>query len=819
MRWAAVESPYGPAPTTTASYCAAGTDRCGIFVSFAQLTRATPERGRLSPQHLAQRGTREIGGGSRGGTQVLPIEVIVAHRSEERGTEVQDRPEGGWDPRAAAFSDRGGRRREGAPEVTHPAARAIPVDLVNRLPARPPVYEKGEIDSGPHGHFDGRGEARVDLHEVRNPVAVPPELDFGVAIEVDLADEPFRLVPGVGRHRDALSEDRVPSERRIRSLRPLREPGVDLAVRVQEAHRLPSAGNERLEQGDPAEARVLGDGSERLPRSRHEAGHHAGSLSLGADPRFTRLDDRREPDVLQGAGNIIGSSDRNAGRHRDSKSLRNRERLLLVDRDGHRGFIRERDADAAFQPRAMSASEGNRAVMRGDQDARPRSIQDLLQVAQVRVRPVGPGRDKALRAPARGKCRRVAGGVQLRNGEVPPAEGAHGDERLPRARIEDQRVDGRRELDLLVPLGTKDGGLKRWEYKRCGFIRGWRPTRGIGPAKVGSTALPLHGLQAEPVQQVGGDPRAFGLVQHVVVQAVVQLQRLVRRRCVLVQLPTAFGIREAVAGPVHHEERERQFASPGLDLPHGAAKLDRKPSRHTPLIDERIAVHAFDDFRVPREIRIRNAIDVRPRDDFREERHHANAPTGDVVGHLQPGRSQGESLNRVRIRQREQGHNRAPHAVPQDEEGAFSLPFADPHDKRREVRDVFGEGPDVGARAFGPTVSARSNAYTAKPASPSCRANVSYRELWSLSPCTRINAARGGSDGNHDCSNSCKPPRPWNALSEWLTGTKGRPPGFPELLLANELSASPTRRVGVSREGLSARAKRLSRGRGPGSSS
>src|SRR5207247_5905714 len=84
----------------------------------------------------------------------------------------------------------------------------------------------------------------------------------------------------------------------------------------------------------------------------------------------------------------------------------------------------------------------------------------------------------------------------------------------------------------------------------------------------------------------------------------------------------------------------------------------------------------------------------------------------------------------------------------------------------------------------------RSNAYTAKPASPSCRANGSYRELWSLSPCIRINTARGGSDGSHDCSKSCRPPRPWNALSEWLTGTKGRPPGFPELLLANELSES-----------------------------
>src|SRR2546428_6815074 len=148
MRWAAVEGPYGPAPTTTASYGAAGTDCRRIFVSFTKSTRLPPEIGRLSPQHLAQRGTREIGGGSRGGKQVLPIEGVVAHRSGERGAEVQDRPGGGRDPRPAALPDRSGRRREGASEVTHPAAPFGSVDLVNRLPARTLVYEKREIDSG-----------------------------------------------------------------------------------------------------------------------------------------------------------------------------------------------------------------------------------------------------------------------------------------------------------------------------------------------------------------------------------------------------------------------------------------------------------------------------------------------------------------------------------------------------------------------------------------------------------------------------------------------------------------------------------------------
>src|SRR2546427_11946980 len=95
MRWAAVESPYGPAPTTTASYGAAGMDCRGIFVSFTKLTRLPPERGRLSPQHLAQRGTREIGGGPRGGEQGLSNEGIVGPPVGGRGAPMQERPGGG----------------------------------------------------------------------------------------------------------------------------------------------------------------------------------------------------------------------------------------------------------------------------------------------------------------------------------------------------------------------------------------------------------------------------------------------------------------------------------------------------------------------------------------------------------------------------------------------------------------------------------------------------------------------------------------------------------------------------------------------------
>src|SRR2546426_12418730 len=95
MRWAAVESPYGPAPTTTASYGAAGMDCRGIFVSFPKLTRLPPERGRLSPQHLAQRGTREIGGGPPGREQGPPNQGIGTHPWGGTGGRAPGRPRGG----------------------------------------------------------------------------------------------------------------------------------------------------------------------------------------------------------------------------------------------------------------------------------------------------------------------------------------------------------------------------------------------------------------------------------------------------------------------------------------------------------------------------------------------------------------------------------------------------------------------------------------------------------------------------------------------------------------------------------------------------
>src|SRR2546428_11996634 len=98
MRWAAVESPYGPAPTTTASYGAAGTDWRGIFVSFTKLTRLLPERGRLSPQHLAQRGTREIGGGSPGGGEGAPNPGGRTPPAGGRGGRSQGRAGGGGGP-------------------------------------------------------------------------------------------------------------------------------------------------------------------------------------------------------------------------------------------------------------------------------------------------------------------------------------------------------------------------------------------------------------------------------------------------------------------------------------------------------------------------------------------------------------------------------------------------------------------------------------------------------------------------------------------------------------------------------------------------
>src|SRR6266581_7923133 len=201
-RCAAAESPYGPAPTTTASYGASGTNRRGVVVSPSTSMGTPPERGRLSLQNSTQREAKEPRGRPQRGTGVSPLEVVVAHRAHECGEEVERGPTRRRDPGPAPLSDRLDRPTNVAAEIPHPAARPIPPDPVDRHATRPLPQQEGEIEAGPDRDFDGCGEPRVDFHQHRRPSAIPTELDFGIAFEVDLADESFRMGSDVLRHRD-----------------------------------------------------------------------------------------------------------------------------------------------------------------------------------------------------------------------------------------------------------------------------------------------------------------------------------------------------------------------------------------------------------------------------------------------------------------------------------------------------------------------------------------------------------------------------------------------------------------------------------------
>src|SRR6266704_4626395 len=229
-RCAAAESPYGPAPTTTASYGASGTNRRGVVVSPSTSMGTPPERGQLSLQNSTQREAEEPRGRPQGGTGISPLEVVVAHRAHECGEEVERGPTRRRDPGPAPLSDRVDRPADVAAEVPHPAARSVALDPVDRHATRPLPKQEGEVDARPDRDFDGCREAWIDLHQHRSAGAVPTEFDLGVAFAVDLADEPFGLVPDVLRHRDALTQDGIPAERRDRPLGPLREPRIELTV-------------------------------------------------------------------------------------------------------------------------------------------------------------------------------------------------------------------------------------------------------------------------------------------------------------------------------------------------------------------------------------------------------------------------------------------------------------------------------------------------------------------------------------------------------------------------------------------------------------
>src|SRR5438093_11673364 len=168
--------------------------------------------------------------------------------------------------------------------MPHPAADTIGFHLVDGASVRPLVKQIWEIDAGSDRDLNGRGEPGVDLHQVRDAGAVASELDFGVTLEVNFPHEPLGRYSDIGRHGDALAQDRLASQGWDRALCPLREAGTHLPIRIQEAHGLASSREQLLEESDSAEARQPGDGTTRFVAGRHELRNDSCSVPATEDP-------------------------------------------------------------------------------------------------------------------------------------------------------------------------------------------------------------------------------------------------------------------------------------------------------------------------------------------------------------------------------------------------------------------------------------------------------------------------------------------------------------------------------------------------------
>src|SRR5437867_2077091 len=105
---------------------------------------------------------------------------------------------------------------------------------------------------------------------MRETGTVAPELDLGVALEIDFADQSVGLAADVWRNGDALAQYRFSSQWRSCSLCPLREARIRLAIGIENTYRLASSREQLLEQCDPPEARELCDGAAQSCRRPRE---------------------------------------------------------------------------------------------------------------------------------------------------------------------------------------------------------------------------------------------------------------------------------------------------------------------------------------------------------------------------------------------------------------------------------------------------------------------------------------------------------------------------------------------------------------------
>ncbi len=104
------------------------------------------------------------------------------------------------------------------------------VEAYNRAPDH-----QREIDASLHGVLDGPGEPRVDFHEQRAVVRVPPELNLACSLQADLACQPHSGIQGVVRCLDALPDHRGSAQWRARAVRDMPAGSTEVLKRFLDA--------------------------------------------------------------------------------------------------------------------------------------------------------------------------------------------------------------------------------------------------------------------------------------------------------------------------------------------------------------------------------------------------------------------------------------------------------------------------------------------------------------------------------------------------------------------------------------------------------
>src|SRR5258705_198970 len=95
----------------------------------------------------------------------------------------------GWSPTSGIATASPSACVDATPQMAHPRSDAVAANPVDSLAGGPLIEEMRKVHPGADGDPDGCGEPRVDLHQKRNARAVASELDFGVAFDVDLANQ------------------------------------------------------------------------------------------------------------------------------------------------------------------------------------------------------------------------------------------------------------------------------------------------------------------------------------------------------------------------------------------------------------------------------------------------------------------------------------------------------------------------------------------------------------------------------------------------------------------------------------------------------